>query len=239
MNSAQIKFYGRKNTKTIIVLGGWKTTQSQLWLLGKLLTTYNFQVIIFTWDENILVPSSKKTLSNFMEAKKIVRKTIDSLSKKERAHLSIFAMSLGTVIAGLIAHETRIDKIILNVGGADTSEIIWSWDSIINGFKNKLAKQTPTLTQLKKVWAPLSTLKNLEKSQTRQILIYLSQKDELIPYREQERLVTGLIKAKIRTEAYVNKRHSHLISIIINLLRFPIYLGFLKRPTQKQVQKNH
>ena len=123
----------------------------------------------------------------------------------------------------------QVDKLILNLSGSDLAEITWSWDNVIPGFKDTLREQNITLPKLKKAWLPLSPYHNLKKVTVNNILIYLSAQDELIPFNSQQELLQSLQKKRIYIEAIINERHGHMVSGAINLLRFPVYINFLRR----------
>ncbi len=232
MFSIQIKEYGKSYQKTVIILGGWKTTQLQLWILGQLLSSYHFKTIIFTWDADILTSDPELSLERFTQVKNRVIATITTLPQSQQKHVSLFGISQGTIIAAMITQDIKgIEKIILNLSGSDLAEIIWSWDKSIKGFKKQMLRKGVTLPKLKKIWSPLSPLNNLKDSGVKDILLYMAVHDELIPYNLQEDLLKGLQANNISVEALVNERHSHLKSAIVNLLRFPVYINFLRRPS--------
>lgn len=232
MFSIQTKEYGKSYQKTVIVLGGWKTNQLQFWLLGQLLSSYHFKTIVVTWDAGILTPDPKVSLERFTQVKESVIATITSLPKSQQKHLSLFGISQGTIIAAMVARESKgIEKLILNLSGSDLAEIIWSWDKSVKGFKKQMLRKGVSLPKLKKIWSPLSPLNNFKESNVHDVLFYMAVHDELIPYNLQEKLLQALQSDNIRVEAIVNERHSHLKSAVVNLLRFPTYITFLRRPS--------
>jgi len=229
--SIKSKIYGEKNKQTIIVFGGWGIKEWQLFPLGHLLNSYDFKAIILTWDSNILTPDPKLTLKRFQELERYTLELIAKLPKKERSHLSLFGISQGTFPTLMVANNLpSIDRIILNLSGANFADIIWSWDKVIPNFKNKILEKNLDLPKLKKIWKLLSPIYNLGDIHTSKILMFLSQKDELIPFSEQELLLEAIKKNGLDVEAIVNTRHNHFKSGLINLLRFWIYINFLKKP---------
>jgi esterase/lipase len=231
MFSTQAKVYGEKNHNVVLVFAGWEIKKWHLFLLGHLLASYNFKAFIFTWDKDILTNDTTITLSRFEEVKKTALLNVSNLSKKEQKNIAIFGLGQASVLGLMVANNIQsVSKIILNLVGADLSEIIWHNNLLYSDVKEKLIKNHLTLPKLKKIWGPLSPINNLEKLHVKEILIYLATKDEVIPFKEQEAFLNELQKKDCKIEAIVNTRHNHALSEIVNLLRFSVYINFLKRP---------
>ncbi len=230
------KTYGKKNDRVVIVLGGWGTTQGQLWLLGHLLASYKFKAIIFTYSKDILSIYPDTTSKHIHEVVDQVGQTITSLPAKQQKNVSLFGMSLGTNIAFLVANEKKIEKMVINLSGGDFAETIWALDKVAPEIKAGFEKEHITLTKLKRKWSTLSPLNNIDGLKTKEVLLYLAKKDEFIPFSHQKNLLDAL-QSKTKVDAYLNERHGHLVSSIINLLRFQVYIRFLQAPTTKRGRK--
>jgi esterase/lipase len=235
MFSFKVTTYGKKNNKVVFVFSGWKNTQWQFWFVGKTLQAYGYKAFIYTYDPAILTPDTKQTVKNFAIVKKDVLQRITALPKKEQKNMSVFGTSLGTLLAFMVADEVKnVTKIIANLSGADVAKIVWSWDSIEKRFKDRLRKQRITLPALQTTWASLSPINNLSAIHRKDVLLYAAEKDEVIPYEQAKELIEACKAKNPHTEAIINSRHSHIMSGLINVLRYETYIHFLN--TEKRIK---
>lgn len=224
------KTYGAKNERVVVVLGGWGTTQRQLWLLGQLLASYRFKAIIITWPRDIMTADVKLTHERFMKVRDDVLTLIKKLPKKQQKNISLFGMSQGTILSFMIANVyPHVEKMVINITGSDLAETVWSWDKTMPELKSEIVKNKVTLKKLKNAWSDLSPINNLDHLKAKAVLLYLAKHDELIPFQSQEELLHALQSTDICVEAIINERHSHFTSALLNLLRFPLYVNFLKK----------
>ncbi len=238
MFSIHTRIYGEKNNNIVLVFAGWEIKKSYLFLLGQLLASYNFKAVIFTWDKELLTPDTALTLSRLNEIKEKVLLTVSQFPPKEQKHIAVFGLSEAGVMALMIAASLpSVNKLILNLSGGDISEIIWHKSRKKKELRAQLAKKHLTLPKLKAVWEPISPISTSDQLKAKHLLIYLAAKDEVIPFSEQEKLLYHLRKSDHEIEAIVNTRHNHEVSGIVNLLRFPIYIRFLRRLPKKHLRR--
>lgn len=230
MFSFKVKTYGEKNSKVVFVFSGWKTTQWQFWFVGKTLQAYGYKAFIYTYDSSILSPDIKQTVKNFSIIKNDVLKQMKSLSKKEQKNIGVFGNSLGTILAFMVADEVpAVTKVIANLTCADVAEVVWSWDRIEKGFKEQLQKQNITLPALQSAWASLSPINHLSSIASKDLLLFAAEKDEVIPYEQAKALIEACKQKNQKTEAIINSRHPHVMSALINILRYETYINFLQK----------
>lgn len=234
MFSFKVKPYGQKNNKVVFVFSGWRNTQWHFWFVSKALQAYGYKAFVYTYDDSILTPDAKQTVENFATVKKDVLQRIHALPKKEQKNMSVLGVSLGTILAFMVADEVpAVTKIIANLTCADVARVVWSWENIEKGFKEQLRKQKITLPRLQTIWASLSPINNLSTIQRKDVLLYAAEKDEVIPYEEAKALIEACKAKNPRTEAIINSRHSHVMSAIINMLRYETYIHFLQTEKSK------
>lgn len=224
------KTYGQKNKNYIFVFGGLGSSQSQplFWFLGQVLASHGYHAIIYTSPVLILSPDPKETLKNFEKIKEDALKKIKKLPKKKRDNLAVFGISLGNIPAFMLAQEVAgVKKIIANTPPADFAETVWKWNQKKFNFKKLLAEKKITRKQLKKEWAPLSPINNLNFRNDKSLLLFASLHDEIFPYTQAQEIIKKCEKENINFEAIINSRHKHLISSVINILRFKTYIEFL------------
>lgn len=229
MNSFTKKTYGEKNSKIIIVFSSWPIKSWYLWFLGKLLAANNFKVIVYSLNRHIFQPNPVVIAKQYALIKEDAINSIKSLPKHQQNKISVMGISFGSQLAFMLANDLHsVAKIIANLSGADMAEIVWSWNNnALNGFKNKLRRKGWTLQKLQKTWFDLSPIHNLDRLIRKKILLYGAEKDELIPYFQTQELIHALDERNIKYQTIVNIRHNHVISCLINILKFDTYLRFL------------
>ncbi|OGK11310.1 hypothetical protein A2954_01985 [Candidatus Roizmanbacteria bacterium RIFCSPLOWO2_01_FULL_37_12] len=220
---------GIENKKVIFILNGWKGKNWQLMPIANILKFIGYCCIVYSYDKNILKPDIKETRTNILKVKKDVVEEIKSLGKQGKKEFVILGISLGSVIGVLVANETILTKLILNSVGADFAETVWTWEVVNDGFKKLLLeKQFVTLKQLKIEWMSISPVHHINNLKKTRLLIYLSKKDEIIPYEQGLDLVNKLKKKDCSLSLRTNFNFNHLISCAFNFYNVFDYAGFLK-----------
>lgn len=230
MFSFRKKVFGKNNKKIIFLICGWPGKIWHYHLTAKALNLHGFQSIIYEYDESILSSSIKDTINNTNLIKNEILKQIKFFKEKGCKNFSIFGTSYGTIIAFMIANNSKdILKIIINLIGYDLAETVWTWnkgkDSLV---KEGIVKQNISLKTLKEKWAELSPINNINNLKKTKILFYLAQKDEVIPYRFQTRLFEELLKINKNIQVEHDIKYNHFISAMMNLLNYKKYIKFLK-----------
>lgn len=220
--------HGKKNKKVIFLIGGWTYKPRLLWLPAIILKRSGYYCITYTYPNDTFSPNYQKTVKDLLEIKKDILLKIKQLKEEGYKTFYVFGTSLGTVLATLVANESSdVSKIILNTTGADTAESVWSWDKINLYFKQDLHKQNITLEKLINHWKPISPQFNMDKLRDKDILIYLSKNDELIPYSQGEKFVEKCKENKYNYRVVINQHLKHGLAGMYNLLNANIYLRFL------------
>jgi len=220
---------GRDNKKVIFLLAGWCNKLWMYWIFSKIIAMNGFYCITYAYDVDVLSPDTKKTLKHFSDLRDSILKKISKLKKEGYKEFSIFGTSLGSVISLMVANNSpEISKVILNAVGADLAETVWSWDKIIPSFKDRLLKQGLTLSKLKKEWRKIAPINNIHNLKNKNILVYLSKKDEVIPFGLGKKLVREFDKKNYNYTLVVNNKLRHLNTCAYNLFKVNVYLNFLK-----------
>lgn len=223
-----------------MIFAGWEMRQWQHWLMGQLFASYGFKAIILTWGRTMVTTDPELTVQHFTSVKNKCLEIINQLPKRQQQHVSFFAMSHGSGVAMMVANAVpRLESIVLNLSGADLAEIVWTWSKTVPELKKSLQKRKISLKSLKELWAPISPLNNISQVKVKRVLIYLAARDERIPFTQQERLVAAFKEHGIPVTGIINTRHHHLLSEIINLLKFDIYMSFLKGEPTNTLLRRH
>ncbi len=222
---------GKDNKKVIFILNGWKGKAWQILPVARLLKLKGYNCVVYSYDNSILSPDIKLTRQNIIEVKNDVVRQVKLLHKQGKTKFIIIGNSLGSIIGVLAANESQlISKLILNSIGADIAETIWTWDSVNDNFKKRLLRKQPvTLKELKREWEMISPIYHLDKLKNKQILVYLSKKDEIIPYKQGMKIVNEFKKRKYDVVLKTNINLNHYISCGLNYHNIIGYLSFLKK----------
>jgi esterase/lipase len=155
---------GKNNRKVIFLLTGWRNRLWMYWPFAKILSLNGFYCITYAYDDEIFSPDTAKTVRYLTEVRDDVLITIKKLKKEGTKDFSIFGTSLGSMIALMIANNSKgVSKIILNTTGSDIAEIVWSWNKIFSWFKEDLLEQGFILDKLEKVWSSITPKNNTDQ----------------------------------------------------------------------------
>ena len=222
------KDYGTNNRKVVFLLAGWSMTMWQMWLFSKILAWNGYFCITYAYDLQLLSPNVEETLDNCRKVKKDILQRLRQLQEAGYNSFCVFGTSFGSLLALMIANSSSaVSKIVLNLAGADLAEIVWSWDTVVKGFKSDLQRQNITLPELKSSWKMLNAIYNSTNLQGKKILLYRSQGDELIPYEQGLKLIEYYKERKYHFKVITIRWLNHMLAFFFNLLRFKVYLDFL------------
>ncbi|RLE42792.1 hypothetical protein DRJ48_02695 [Candidatus Woesearchaeota archaeon] len=174
--------------------------------------------VFYDYSTDILSSDVEATRENIIEVLNDARSTIEDYKRA-----SVFGSSLGSFIALLLAaSEPKVEKIVLNTGGASLAEAVWLGEATKN-IKKRLEEKGWSLTKLKEAWSILEP--NLLAINNRLFLIMQSLHDNTILKENQMRLLEQLCRNNLVT--IVNTRLGHRAALIRNLLRIPTIARFL------------
>src|SRR3989344_761626 len=221
---------GKNNNKVIIFLNGWKGKSWHILPIANLLRFVGYYCIVYSYDKIVLSPNLKETRKNILQVKKNVIEQIKSLENQDKNEFTILGISLVSVIGVLVANESpAVTKLILNSIGADFAETVWTWEIVNDGFKKQLLeKQSVTLERLKQERTSISPIYHIDNLKKRKLLIYLSKRDEIIPYKHGLSFIGGLKKRDCSFILKTSFNFSHLISCAFNFYNIFDYIDFLR-----------
>ena len=220
---------GKHNKKVVFLLAGWHSKLWMYWLFSNILSFNGYHCITYAYDNEIFSPDTQKTVKHLNEIKEDILSKIKKLKKEGYNKFSIFGISLGSMLALMVADKSPdISKVILNTIGIDISETVWGWNKVYPGFKKGLIEQNLTLNELKEIWSSITPANNIHNLKNKNILIYLSQKDEVIPVNLGNRLVAEFKKKNYEHNLVLNNYLKHSYTCIYNLINAGRYLMFLK-----------
>lgn len=229
MSGYQISETGRKNKKVIFLLTGWGTKMWMFTPFAQILAFNGYYCITYTYDKEILSPQTADTVNKIKSVSKSILDKIEELKANGFRDFYIFGTSLGSTIALMVANKSKdISKVVLNTTGSDIAETVWGWDRFNSSFKNSLISQGFTLSKLKNEWKDISPENNINNLKNKSLLIYLSRKDEVIPYKLGKKLADQFKERNYQYTLVINNNFNHIFTGFYNLVNISVYLSFLK-----------
>lgn len=219
---------GKNNKKVIFLLAGWYNKPWMFWLFSQILSHNGWYCITYTYDGDVFSPNTKATSNYLCDIRDEVLLRINKLKNNGYMDFSVFGTSLGSIVALMVANQSPdITRVILNTTGVDVSEAVWGWEKENVSFKQELLNQNLTLGELKRLWHEITPASNFNKLKNKKLLIYLSLRDEVIPFDLGERLVKEFEKRRYDYTLVTNTRLKHFYAGAYNLLNAGRYLTFL------------
>jgi len=212
--------YGTENKKAVILLSGWKGTQTQYWIFSKLLERNGYHCITYTYDNQILSTDPKEMVTNILLVVDDIIHEVELLKSQKIPTVTLFGTSLGSTLAILSAEKTpNVDAVVLNTSGEDISKIIWSWETVMKGFKRELIQKGYTFKKLNDELESINRKEDIKKLKNKKIMLLLSTKDKIIPHEYSLNLAYSLKKVNSSTIVKTSHTHAHFMYGVINLLK--------------------
>ncbi|MDA3836457.1 MAG: hypothetical protein PF542_02440 [Nanoarchaeota archaeon] len=209
-----------KSKELFVILPPWHSKIKYNYFVRRYLKNKGYYCIEYEFPAGILSSNYKNTVKYFEKIKKSVVKDIIRLQKEHKfEHINIVGVSLGCVNASMIADSLKdLSSLVLVVPGHCLAESMWKgiktkW--LRREFKNKGLK----LNELKEYWKELAPKNNFKTKNNKNVSIYLSKEDKIIPYECGLKLVHSVEK-KQKVNYYENRFLGHYITSMKFLL-FP------------------
>jgi esterase/lipase len=230
MQNFHIDEFGKRNDKVVLLLGGWTYQPWLLAIFARLISWRGYYCVAYTYDDDVFSPDYQKTVVSLLGIKDEVLSHIRELRAGGRDTFYMMGTSLGSILAVLVANESPdVSRVVLNTTGADVAKTVWTWDRVKPWFKNDLVKQGLTEDQLVEYWKPISPIYNLKNFKGKEVLVYLAQNDTTIPFDQGRALVSKLDVLGVPYEVAIDRRRSHAVAGLLNLLKVSRYVSFFRK----------
>lgn len=211
------KFFHGKSSKLYVVTPYWSAKMSEfsIRLLKRRILNAGHSCLIYQFPVKILSGNIYLTEEYFKEIKKDVRKDIKIFrSKYNFTEVIVIGMSLGCVNAPMISNDNPdVDGLILIVPGDSLAEGLW-YGIGATKIKSLIKKHNINFQELEKDWKDLAPRNNIDNLFGKNIEIYISKSDEVIPYKTGSKLVKEMKDRGLNPLVIKNKNLGHYLTIL-------------------------
>lgn len=213
--------------KIIILINPWhpkKNLYSEI--IHKIPNEFGYISYHYSTD---IINSNPSLVKEYMDdlINKIVSdmKSLDEVKKRK---FYIYAESLGTGPAIMVADKIRVEKVVLVAPGYSMADGFW-FGRLTKPYKEEMEKKGVTLKQLERLWKDISadnSFKNFAKEA--RYLIKLAENDETVPFEHGLKLVNLMKQKKVRFSLDIEpipkntkkKQNPHTLAVLYDCL-FP------------------
>ena len=133
--------------------------------------------------------------------------------------IDLIGLSIGCVGALLVANNNPdVRRIELVAPGNCLAESVWYGIRTIN-LRRDYEKRGITMDFLKKHWKNLAPENNLNGLEGKEISVYISKSDQIIPYKLGHKLVEKMHEKGLKPKVFVNKFRGHYGTVVGFLLK--------------------
>jgi len=208
-------FFHRDSSKLYVITPYWHANMKDIAMniLKKRILKAGCSCLIYQFPVKILSDNIHLTEKYFKEIKGKIEKDIEEVKNKYNfSEIVMIGISLGCVNASMITnHNSNINKLILVVPGDSLSESLWRGIGT-RKLKNQIKKHNVNLKELEKDWEKLDPKNNIDGLSNKDIEIYLSRSDKIIPYTNGNHLVKDMRGIGLNPIVFKNKRLGHYLT---------------------------
>jgi pimeloyl-ACP methyl ester carboxylesterase len=212
-----------KNPKGLYVLiPPWRGRFDYYTITRRKLMKEGYSCVEYSFSPSMLSDNYLKTRELFENVKNSVSEQIKKLVNSHQfKEVNIIGTSIGCVEALMIAnHSEIIKRVILVAPGCCLAESMWKGIRT-QEIRKKMEMVGVTLPFLKEQWKALAPENNINGLMGKEIIVYLSKSDEIIPYELGIQLVQKMKENKLAPLVKENALFGHYLTI----------LGYYLRPT--------
>lgn len=210
-----IKKYVRlnKSKRLYIILPGW---HESVWLNNKLknrILRKGYSYLGYSFKPEILSTNWKLTERTFKDLGGKISLEIKKHGKKF-PEIILVGISLNSVSATMIANiRMEVSKLVLVSPGHSLSESLW-YGIRTKKIKEEFIRNGISLRELNGFWRDLAPENNINNLGCKEILVYLSKADKIVPYWCGKKLANKMRKKKLNLKVIENKYLGHYLTIV-------------------------
>ena len=231
--------FGQSQERVIFFFTAFRTKYWLYYPTILILLRAGYRVIAYDVDARMILKGDiPKFLATVQRIREDVRGSVDTLKRQNIQRFYSFGTSFGTVFALRTAIDNSdIQKVVVNLTYGSLADFIWTW-RVLGIVKERLMKQNINLQMLEKLMSTISPVSMAPELTDKQILLYASTKDTVIPFVQSSQFRAALKKANVTCMYHESRVFGHFIGCAINNLRGRTYLEFLKQGEESKARKN-
>jgi predicted esterase len=215
------KFWYEKGSEELfVILPPWGGRFYLNFFLRKKILKRGCSFLEYEFPEAILSSSWETTVEDFNRIRDNINKEIEKLKKRYKfKKINLVGISIGCINTCMIANNNSIiDKICLIVPGRCLAESMWKGIST-QKIRQAYEKNGINLKKLKEYWRSLAPENNINKLKAKEISIFLSKADVIIPFHCGKKLVEEIKAFKYNIFYKNNKFLGHNLTALSFYLR--------------------
>lgn len=205
----------KDSKELVVVLHGWKSISFIDKLFNARVIRSGKSCLAYSFLPEILSPDPDYTLEGFKKIKGEARRDIASLKKQFKySKINLIAPSLGVVSAMMIANgNDDIDELSLIVPGNCLASSLW------HGIRTQklrkiYEKRGINSKKLQELWKELAPENNSDSLKNKEINVYISKSDKVIPYEYGKEFADCLVGRCKKLQVEENPILGHYLSVV-------------------------
>ncbi len=208
-------FFYADSPKLYIITPYWHAAMSQfpMRMLKRRILKSGCSCLIYQFPVKILSDNVDLTEKYFKEIQEEVKKDIRKIKDKYNfSEIIVVGMSLGCVNALMIANKNSdVNKVCLVVPGDSLSDSLWRGIGT-RKLRSQIKKHHINLAELEKDWKDLDPKNNIDGLSGKNIEVYLSRSDKVIPYTNGNHLVKDMKNIDLNPAVFKNNKLGHYLT---------------------------
>lgn len=195
------------NQRLTVVFPHWRGKGKLYDALGRRLSRQGSAVLTYQFHNQILEPRVDRVIDSFMYIKDSVLADIKELVRTHKyKEVSLIALSLGNASLALVASEFQeFTSATMVVVGSSLARGAWE-GSLTHQLQADIAAQNMDEASLDEIWRQLNPIEHVGAFTGKDVLLYQSGVDTVIPVPLQHEMAAGLEAAGAHLEA----RYAHI-----------------------------
>lgn len=169
--------------------------------------------LIYQFPIKILSDNVHQTEKYFKEIREEIKKDIREIKTKYNfSEVVVVGISLGCVNALMVTNKNPdVNKVCLVMPGDSLSDSLWRGIGT-RKLRSQIKKHHINLPELEKDWRDLDPKNNIDGLSDKDIEVYLSRSDKVIPYTNGNHLVKDMKNIGLNPAVYKNTTLGHYLT---------------------------